>query len=290
MKKKVTVVLICVCLSVFVLAGSGIQGAAADADENSLTGQVSAVDGTSVTLAIGTIPDMAEAGAPGGEPPAGGSGASDGGAPAGEPGGAGTELPAGGFGDRQGGGIMLTGEEQVITISDTASVTLQNGIETAAGTIADIEIGSILTVTLTDGVATAVVIYQGMPDGNRLTGQVTAINGSEITLSVRMGPEQGGQGAPGGEAPAGGPGGGSGEPPAGGPVEGQESGGAPEGEEQVITLADTVSITIRNGNETSEGTADDIAVGSNLTVTLSESDGTATDVVIHLSDEAGSAG
>ncbi len=279
MKKNVVAILVCVGFLLLALAAAGLPAQAAD--ENSLSGRVSAVDGTSITIVPGMVPDISAAGATGGPGGQGGGAPADG---SGKPEG---QAPSEGSGRRPEGQDSLTGEEQVITLSDLAVVTIQNSGETSDGTVADIAEGSFVTVTLTDGVATAVVVHQGMLNGNMLSGEVTAINGNEITLSVRRMPG-GGQNGPEGGAPTGGPGGGGNSPAGGRPGDGQGSENSETGEEQVITIPDDVNVTVWNGSGISTGTFADIAVGSFIMVQLSESDESVTGVVINLGGEPGS--
>ena len=85
--------------------------------------------------------------------------------------------------------------------------------------------------------------------------------------------------APGGESP-------DGQKPDGQPSDGQQPGGAPQGspftasgETQTFTLTDTTEITVESAGNTTEGTEDDITVGSILEVTL-DTDGNALTVIV----------
>ncbi len=94
--------------------------------------------------------------------------------------------------------------------------------------------------------------------------------------------QQPGDQAPGGESP-------DGQQPDGQPSEGgapDQDGGAPQGspftasgETQTFTLTDTTEITVESAGSTTEGTADDITVGSILEVTL-DTDGNALTVIV----------
>lgn len=97
-------------------------------------------------------------------------------------------------------------------------------------------------------------------ESEAVTLQVTAVDGSTITGDVgEMSEAPSGDRAPGGA-------------PQGSPF-------AASGETQTFTLTDTTEITVESAGNTTEGTADDITVGSILEVTL-DTDGNALTVIV----------
>ena len=161
-------------LTVFGLAlsmagcGSTTTGASAGTSETTtLYGQITAIDGTAVTLALaqqrteGSTPSGGQGqdgasmpdkptGDSAGQPPDAVSGstvapkddsgqAPSGAAPSGQP----SEMPSGGDG-KGGPGVSLTGETKTITLSDSTLYTV-NG---ASGSQSDLAVGSVVTVEM----------------------------------------------------------------------------------------------------------------------------------------------
>jgi hypothetical protein len=177
-------------------AGSTISASAAG--ETTIYGQVTAIDGSSITLALATMSQNAPSGEmpsgemPSGEMPSGdmpampsdGSIPSEGAQPSGsqdtdavssatqntegeQPSGEAPSMPSGGQGGQR-GGVELTGEEQTITISDNTAITIQSRDGSTEGTLSDIEAGDILSVTMSGNSVTAITIMQmggGMAGG-----------------------------------------------------------------------------------------------------------------------------
>jgi len=173
------------------LAACGTNAAATEEDANTVYGTVTAVDGQTVTLALGTPDqDFAQGGRPvgtGSGPrgtfPAGGQGPegtffsdgqpTDGTPPANASPGTGQRpegtRPAGGFG---GMSLTPTGEESTITVADESVITVRGG--DASGLDA-IQVGSILIIVYdADGkTITSIQVMGGLPDGN---GEDTAVS------------------------------------------------------------------------------------------------------------------
>ena len=187
MRKVLTCALGAAILTLF-LTGCG-KSSESDLRNTTVTGQVNAVDGNSVTLVLGELAEMPSAEAPTvegsseaptGEAPAGGS---SGEAPTGEaPAGGGSgeaptgEAPAGGgSGDvptgeaPAGGGAMsgfTAGDESVtITITDATVITVEGMGESAAGTVSDITVGSILEVVFGDDNAVISITVRNIMGG-----------------------------------------------------------------------------------------------------------------------------
>jgi hypothetical protein len=163
---------------------AGYSASAADTSASTgttLTGEVSAISGNSITLALisdnkqdskGTPPsgtptqsatDSSET-PPSGSPTGTSGSTSDtstqpsGTAPSGT-------APSGtssGGGGGNGGGMTLTGTTQTITVSDTTTYTTDNMGQSTDATFSDVTVGAILSVSMTDDTVTAVVIRQGM--------------------------------------------------------------------------------------------------------------------------------
>lgn len=157
-------------------------------DSSSITGQVTAVDGSSITLALvdmerqgggmpegedgempereegmtGDMPEREEGmtgDKPEGEMPEGMTGDMP-------------ERPEGETGDMPQGGRMsgfeLSGETQTITVSDSTTYQIQEMNETKEGSLSDIEEDSILRVVMDGDEVTSVTIMQ-MGEGGRAT-------------------------------------------------------------------------------------------------------------------------
>lgn len=136
-------------------------------EDGSIVGQVTAVEGNEITLALGTMEGPGGQ-APGGEMP-------DGDMPekmtGDENGIEGMEPPQNGDGEappEMPGGLNLTGEEQTITVSDETAYTVDERGESKEGSLADIEADSILRVVMDGDTVTSITI---MKMGKGLPGQ-----------------------------------------------------------------------------------------------------------------------
>lgn len=146
-------------------------------EDGSIVGQVTAVEGNEITLALGTMEGPGGQ-APGGEMPDGEM--PDGEMPDGEMpekmtgdenGIEGMEPPQNGDGEappEMPGGLNLTGEEQTITVSDETAYTVDERGESTEGSLADIEADSILRVVMDGDTVTSITI---MKMGKGLPGQ-----------------------------------------------------------------------------------------------------------------------
>ena len=197
MRKVLTCALGAAILTLF-LTGCG-KSSESDLSNTTVTGQVTAVEGNSVTLVLGELAEMPAAEAPtvdgSSEAPTGGgsgeaptgeapAGGGSGEAPTGEaPAGGGSgeaptgDAPAGsGSGEAPtgeapaGGGAMsgfTAGDESVtITITDATVITVEGMGESAAGTVSDITVGSILEVVFgDDNTVTSITVRNIMGGG-----------------------------------------------------------------------------------------------------------------------------
>ncbi len=187
--KKIFALLMCVCL----LALS-VSAAETTAD-TTLLGQVTAISGNNVTLAIGTQnqPD-----ASGGTPPAAPS-ESDADKPEAPPqdsssvpsgdtsessSGGSAQPPSGGPGGGH-GGLTLTGEEKTVTIADGADITIESMGSSSTGALSDIAVGDILSVTLSSDTVTAVTIRR-MGGGKQPTAGSSAKTAALTSSSVHV--------------------------------------------------------------------------------------------------------
>ena len=158
-------------------------------ESESVTLQVTAVDGSTITGDVGEMSEVPSDGqAPGGDnaqkpdeqasdnqqtPPEKPEGDSDQKPEAGQkPGGA-----------PQGSPFTASGETQTFTLTDTTEITVESAENTTEGTADDITVGSILEVTLdTDGNALTVIVKSmnggGGPEGNGFGGSSEVTNGT----------------------------------------------------------------------------------------------------------------
>lgn len=195
MFKKGLILIISAALAFIMLGGctnntSGASGTATDA-ETTYFGQITAISGNDITLAIGTQPerpsedenseapsgDRPEGNPPsgdtspgddnasGGNPPSGGTSGDDGNAP--DSGEAPSGMPSG----SGPGGMTLTEEEQTITVSDSTVITIASSDGSATGSLSDLKTGDMVTVTVSGGTVTGISVMQmgnmgGAPHGN----------------------------------------------------------------------------------------------------------------------------
>lgn len=195
---KKGLILVISILTVFMMlggcAGSPGSQAAANADgQTQLFGQIEAIDGGSITIAVGTRPerpqmDGAEPGADatssattedgedatattggnehangpqGGAPPSGDTSRGDGNAPNG------TAF----------GGLTLTGEKQTIIATDNTVITIQSGKAAETGSLDDLQIGDIVTVTTENSEVTSITVMRmGMTGGGDAPGPQNSSN------------------------------------------------------------------------------------------------------------------
>ncbi len=203
MTKKIVVWTLCLLAALSVLAGcqSQIPSTGTDTTDSktcgAIVGQITAINGNQITLALGTLNGRPER--PDGEAPNGQAEAGDGAdatasatagdndasgrpqPPSGDSGLTGSEQPSG---DGLGGGMGFTtsGEEMTITITDSTVITLaawrgMNGAPGSpedsssadaantdkqqtptAGSLSDLKVGDIISVTLSGDTATAITV------------------------------------------------------------------------------------------------------------------------------------
>ncbi len=154
-------------LSAFIILGGCASNGDDSAAANSvLFGQITAIDGTNITIAAGAPPqrpqmnesqngaDATSSATANGDAP---TGPQDGNGPSGDmpqqngkvPG----NPPSGGAFRGDGdvpGGMTLTEEEKTITVSDSTVITIQSGSDSKTGSLADLQTGDIVTAQ-TDG-------------------------------------------------------------------------------------------------------------------------------------------
>lgn len=191
-------------------------------DDNAITGQVSAIDGNTITLALGeraarpdgdfTPPENGEkptddngsdtlqtgdsqetgvtgddAGTPptgdsGGTPPSGDSGGTP---PSGDNGG----TPPSGNGGGP-GGLTLTGEEKTITIDDSTAITKDSMGQSSEASIDDITEGSVLTLVMDGETVVSITISDfgggngGGPGGSMNGGTEETSNGDTVSSTT----------------------------------------------------------------------------------------------------------
>ena len=188
MAKKFIGWIVCIVLVLTAFAGCSTSAeTTSDTSESTgttLLGQITAIDGDQITLAIGTenqgggsgnmpeasgeVPSGDGSGTmPSGEVP---SGDASGSMPSGQPSGdaSGTkpetsgEVPSGDAsgmnGGGMGGGLTLTGEEQTITVSDSTVITIEGTDEDTTGSVSDLAVDDIISVTMSGDTVTAITV------------------------------------------------------------------------------------------------------------------------------------
>lgn len=182
-------------------------------DDNAITGQVTAIDGNTITLALGeraarpdgdfTPPengekpsdangsdtlqtgDSQETGVTGddaGTPPSGDSGGTP---PSGDNGG--TPPSGNGGGPR---GLTLTGEEKTITIDDSTAITKDSMGQSSEASIDDITEGSVLTLVMDGDTVVSITISDfgggngGGPGGSMNGGTEETSNGDTVSSTT----------------------------------------------------------------------------------------------------------
>lgn len=154
--------------------GSQAQATAPASEENTIYGNVTAIDGSSITLELGTLNQEAMPGGQDGAPPAGAQGSGQAGeAPSGMP----SDLPSGGQPSGMPSGeqppetpsdgarpsmLTLTGETKTITISDESIITV-TGQDSQKTGLAAVREGSTLKVVFAQDGQTiqSVVVLNG---------------------------------------------------------------------------------------------------------------------------------
>lgn len=207
MVKKLLSVLLSAGVALLSFSGGFVNAATAETSSPTLTGQVTAISGSSITLALGTENKPENSGTPPtgtsettstdsssdtsavtSTPPTADSSttvASSGTAPTGAP------SDSTGGGGKQ-GGLTLTGETQTITISDSTVITIDEMGQQTTGALSDITVGSILTVTMSGTTVTAVSVRQGgtaQGGGNQgttatPTTSAVTVNGTTVSFQA----------------------------------------------------------------------------------------------------------
>ena len=193
-------------LALFLSAGmlatliAGYSASAADTATSgtNITGVVSAISGSSITLALcsdnrqgnmGTPPSGAPAQSPtdssattpSGSPPSPGTGSSSTAAPSGT---APSGTPSGTAPSGTGGGMTLTGKTQTITVLDSTVYTIDSKGQSTSAALSDVAVGNILSVTMSGDTVTAIAIRQGVEaptiSSTPTTSKVT-VNGTAVS-------------------------------------------------------------------------------------------------------------
>lgn len=185
-RKKILTVLCSVVLGVSMIFGgcgsskssetTSKQSSDSTSEETTIYGQISSIDGNTITIALAEEPQMPEGGT---EMQEGSTEMQPQDAPQ-KPDGS-TEMPAGstempegstesgktGDGGKQMGGmgISLTGEEQKITIDDSTKITIQSGSDSKDGTVDDLAENDIVTVTMNGDTVVSISVGGGMGAG-----------------------------------------------------------------------------------------------------------------------------
>ena len=177
----------CLCLTALV----GFAGAASSNDET-LFGQVTAVSGSTITLALATDGMQKNDGTPPSGAPSGTSDSSISGtvpstpptdsSTSGSTGGTAPSAPPTGSGGGSIGGITLTGETKTITVSSSTVISSDNQGQSTAGKLSDISVGSILSVSISDETVTSIIIRQMMQSGGG--AQVITAASSKSTVKI----------------------------------------------------------------------------------------------------------
>ena len=174
MKRRLALSLAVLMLMVF---GAAALAESAQQQEGGTFGQVTQIDGNTVTIALvsmggpgGQNPGNAPSGASGqnpGNPPSDASRPNPRKPPAGHGGPNPRTPPTGHAGPRRGGngqsfGTTLTGETLTFTMNDATAVILRGGrdAQDATGSLLDVQVGSLISVTLADSLATQIVVRQ----------------------------------------------------------------------------------------------------------------------------------
>ncbi len=162
MKRRLALSLAVLMLMVF---GAAALAESAQQQEGGTFGQVTQIDGNTVTIALVSM------GGPGGQnpgnPPSDASGQNPGNPPSGNDGQTPGNPPSGNDGQNRGGngqsfGTTLTGETLTFTMNDATAVILRGGrdAQDATGSLLDVQVGSLISITLADSLATQIVVRQ----------------------------------------------------------------------------------------------------------------------------------
>ncbi len=206
-RKRLGILLCCMTLGMSLIFGgcgksdstgetSGQSNEESDSEETTIYGQISAIDGDTITIALAEEPQISEGSTemqpgegftmPEGstELPEGSTEMQPGERPQSEEGstemqpGEGFELPEGstelpegstemqqngkGGGQQGGRGLSLTGEEKTITVDDSTTITVQSGSDTKDGTIDDLAEEDIVTVVMNGDTVVSITVGGGM--------------------------------------------------------------------------------------------------------------------------------
>ncbi len=150
MKRRLALSLAVLMLMVF---GAAALAESAQQQEGGTFGQVTQIDGNTVTIALVSMGGLG--GQNPGNPPSGNDGQTPG------------NPPSGNDGQNRGGngqsfGTTLTGETLTFTMNDATAVILRGGrdAQDATGSLLDVQVGSLISVTLADSLATQIVVRQ----------------------------------------------------------------------------------------------------------------------------------
>ena len=207
--KKIIILALCLSVLAFCLVGCSDNtqtntDSGTDLSNTTIAGQVTAIDGTSVTLQLGDLTGNNKSAAPADDATKDEATSSDttgsastdtatsGTAPSGEaPGGAvpSGEAPSGAApsGEAPSGGgprsTFTAGSENIaITIGDDATITIEGMGENTTGTIDDIKVGDILEVTFGDNnTVTAVIVKNVMVNVDNTNGTDQTTNNNSTT-------------------------------------------------------------------------------------------------------------
>ena len=191
MKTKRTMILLLAVLTLILMMGGAAMAESQQStqpQQNGTLGQVTQIDGNAITIALGTMggPGGQNGQAAQGNPPTGSNGqaaqgnpptdsngqAAQGNPPTGSNGQAAQgnpptdsngQAPQGNAPDGgQGPSLTLTGESLTFTVNDATVITLRGGhdAQDTTGALSDIAVGSILTIVLSDNVATSISVQQ----------------------------------------------------------------------------------------------------------------------------------
>lgn len=184
--KKIIVLALCLIALMFCLVGcSNSDDSESDTSATTYTGQVTAIDGNSVTLSLGELTES-KGTAPTGDAPTDSNTAED--DTTTSTASSDTAKPAAPSGDAPAMTTFTAGENTTtLDIGDDVTVTIEGMSENTEGSIDDIKVGDVLVVTVdADGNVTEVTVKNVMPSsgfgGNGGPGAATN-NGSSGTNS-----------------------------------------------------------------------------------------------------------
>ena len=150
MKTRRILSMMLACLTLVCGAAGPALAENTQAVEQGTLGQVTQIDGNSITIALATTPNPGDHQTPQGSPPSADSGQTPQGSP-----------PSADSGQNgPGGGLTLTGETLTFTVDDATQITLSGGrdVQGTALALSDIQMGDVVTVTLGGSAATAITV------------------------------------------------------------------------------------------------------------------------------------